>query len=146
MPSEAANRAADRARAATAAAEVAMVPGNTHTFVFVERGGSASATEAISGIVGKIESELGSRFGDVAHLARCEASAVHQAELEAAKLETAETKKKLFELKARESERETEARRCAKELSLEIAYLQALLGGEQKRADAPRSAICNVRS
>jgi len=51
-------------------------------------------------------------------------------------VETAEIKKKLCELKARQSECETEARRCAKESSREIAHLQGLLGGEQKRADA----------
>jgi len=45
------------------------------TFIFVERDGSASAAAAVSGIMSKLESELGARVGEVAHLARCEASA-----------------------------------------------------------------------
>ncbi len=44
--------------------------------------------------------------------------------------------RKLCELKAGQSEREAEARRFAKEAAQEIANLQGLLAGEQKRADA----------
>ena len=108
----AAARAADRARvdSETAAATV-MMNGMKPTFVFVERGGSASAAAAVSEIIGKLESDMESHIGEVVHLARCEASAAHQAKLQAAEVETSEIKKKLCELKARQSERETEARR-----------------------------------
>jgi len=136
-PVAAASRTADRARVTTETAAAAVtLHGLKPTFIFVERGGSASAAVAVSEIIGKLESVMGSHVGEVAHLARCEASAAHQAELEAVEVETAEIKKKLCELKARQSECETEARRCAKESSREIAHLQGLLGGEQKRADA----------
>ena len=53
------------------------------TFIFVERGG-ASAAAAVSGIVGKLESDLGAHVSKVADLARREASAFHQADLDAA--------------------------------------------------------------
>ncbi len=113
-----------------------MLNGMKPTFVFVERGGSASAVAAVSEIIGKLESDMESHIWEVAHLARCDASAAHQAELQAAEVETSELKKKLCELKARQSERETEARRFAKEAAREIDHLQGLLTGEQKRADA----------
>ena len=47
-----------------------------------------------------------------------------------------EIKKRLKDLQAQPSERETEARRFAKEVGREIALLQGRLAGEQKRADA----------
>lgn len=137
-PFATADRAADRARAAVEAAAATSAHGLTPVFVFVERGGSASAATAVSGIVGKLEA----RIGKVAHLARHEASAAHQAELKVVEMETVEIKKRLQDLKAQQSEREAEARRLAKESALfakevgrEIAQLQGRLAGEQKRAD-----------
>ena len=88
------------------------------------------------GIVGKIECELEARIGKAVHLARHDASTAHQAELEVVEMETVEIKKRLKDLKAQQSERETEARRFAKEVGREIALLQGRLAGEQKRADA----------
>ncbi len=113
-PLVAADRAADRARVAAEA--TAASQGTNPVFVFVERGGSASAATAVSAIVGKLECA--------------------SAELEAAEEKTAEMKKRLQELKAGQSDREAEVRRFAKESAREIAHLQVLLAGEQKRADA----------
>ena len=135
-PIQASTRAASRARVEIEALAAETSNGVKATFIFVERGGSASAAAAVSGIMSKLESELGARVGEVAHLARCEASAAHQAELEVAGLETAGIEKKLSELKARQLDHEAEARRFAKEAAREIAHLQGLLAGEQKRADA----------
>ena len=148
-PVAAAARAGDRARVATEAAAAATVHGVKPTFVFVERGGSASAAAAVSGIVGKLESEMGANVGKVAHLARREASAAHQAELEIAEAETAEIEKRLRELKAHLSEREAEARRFAKDATREIAQLQGRLAGEVKRADAAearKSVVSDAKS
>ena len=83
-PLAAAARAADRTRVAAETAAAASAHGVTPVFVFVERGGSASAATAVSGIVGKLECELEARIGKVVHLVRHEASAAHQAELETA--------------------------------------------------------------
>ena len=63
------------------------------------------------GIVGKIECELEARIGKAVHPARHDASTAHQAELEVVEMETVEIKKRLKDLKAQQSERETEARR-----------------------------------
>ena len=58
-PFMAADRAADRARVAAEAVAEATAASSAHgtnpVFVFVERGGSASAATAVSGIVGKLE-------------------------------------------------------------------------------------------
>jgi chromosome segregation ATPase len=115
-PLVAADRAADRARVAAEATAASSALRTNPVFVFVERGGSASAATAVSAIVGKLESA--------------------SAELEAAEEKTAEMKKRLQELKAGQSDREAEVRRFAKESAREIAHLQVLLAGEQKRADA----------
>ena len=115
-PLMAADRAADRARVAAEATAASSAHGTNPVFVFVERGGSALAATAVSAIVGKLESA--------------------SAELEAAEAKTAGMKKRLQELKASQSDREVEAKRFAKETAREIAHLQLLLAGEQKRVDA----------
>jgi len=96
-------------RISAEAAAATSAPGVTPVFVFVKRGGSASAATAVSGIVGKLECELEARIGKVVHLAQHEASTAHQAELEVVETETVEIKKKLQVLKVKLSEREAEA-------------------------------------
>ena len=119
-PFMAADRAADRARVAAEAVAEATAASSAHgtnpVFVCVERGGSASAATAVSGIVGKLECA--------------------SAELEAAEAKTAVMKKRLQELSAAQLEREAAARRFSNETDREIAHLQGLLAGEQKRVEA----------
>ena len=88
-PLMAADRAADRARVADEATAASSAHGTNPVFVFVERGGSASAATAVSGIVGKLECA--------------------SAELEAAEAKTAVMKKRLQELTAAQLEREVAA-------------------------------------
>ena len=135
-PLAAADRAVDRVWVAAEAAAATSARGVTPVCVFVERGGSASAATAVLGIVGKIECELEARIGKAVHLARHDAATAHQAELEVVEMETVDIKKRMKDLKAQQSELETEARRFAKEVGREIALLQGRLAGEQKRADA----------
>ena len=107
---------ADRARVAAEATAASSAHGTNPVFVFVERGGSASAATAVSGIVGKLECA--------------------SAELEAAEAKTAVMKKRLQELSAAQLKREAAARRVSNETDREIAHLQGLLAGEQKRVEA----------
>jgi hypothetical protein len=73
-PIQASTRAANRARVEIEALAAETSNGVKATIIFVERGGSASAAAAVSGLRAS-SSELGARVGEVAHLARCEASA-----------------------------------------------------------------------
>jgi len=111
MPFGGADRAADRARVAAEAVSATSAQGVTPIIVFVERGGSASAAVAVSAIVGKLESKMEAQIEEAA-LAR-------QAEIEASE--------------ADQSERDTDARRFAKEAAQEIAHLQGLLAAAETK-------------
>ena len=113
-------RAADRARVETevAAAAVAL---HEVQYVFVERKGAAPAAAAVSRIVDKLESQLGAQVGNVAKMARRDASASSQVEIETAATEIEALVDELRQMKKRAADAAADAKQQIVALEAKLA-------------------------
>ena len=124
-------RAADRARVETEVASAAVALHEVQ-YVFVERKGAAPAAAAVSRIMDKLESQLGAQVGNVAKMARRDASASSQVEIETAATEIEALVDELRQMKKRAADAAADAKQ-------QIVALEAKLAssaGETKAAEA----------
>ena len=120
-PSGGLARVADRARVETEVAAAAVALREVQ-FVFVERKGSSPVAVAVSQIVSKLESQLGAQVGNVAKMARREASASSQVEIETAATEMEALIGELRQMKKRAADAAADAKQQIVALEAKLAF------------------------